>query len=64
VLRTDRRTDGQTDKQNYDSQDRANIAASRGKNRDAQKKRSGHEVRGVSPGAGREYIVGKVHENL
>ena len=25
-------TDGQTDGQNYDSQDRANIAASRGKN--------------------------------
>ena len=30
--RTDRRTDGQTDGQNYDSQDRASIAASRGKN--------------------------------
>ena len=29
---TDRRTDGQTDGQNYDSQDRASIAASRGKN--------------------------------
>ena len=28
----DRRTDGRTDKQNYDSQDRASIAASRGKN--------------------------------
>jgi len=28
----DRRTDGQTDGQNYDSQDRASIAASRGKN--------------------------------
>jgi len=27
----DRRTDGQTDGQNYDSQDRASIAASRGK---------------------------------
>jgi len=27
---TDRQTDGQTDGQNYDSQDRANIAASRG----------------------------------
>jgi len=25
-------TDGQTDRQNYDSQDRASIAASRGKN--------------------------------
>jgi len=30
--RTDRRTDGRTDGQNYDSQDRASIAASRGKN--------------------------------
>jgi len=29
----DRRTDGQTDGQNYDSQDRASIAASRDKNR-------------------------------
>jgi len=29
----DRRTDRQTDRQNYDSQDRASIAASRGKNR-------------------------------
>ena len=28
----DRGTDGQTDGQNYDSQDRASIAASRGKN--------------------------------
>jgi len=28
---TDRRTDGRTDGQNYDSQDRAIIAASRGK---------------------------------
>ena len=28
----DRRTDRQTDGQNYDSQDRASIAASRGKN--------------------------------
>ena len=30
--RTDRRTEGQTDGQNYDFQDRASIAASRGKN--------------------------------
>ena len=30
--RTDRRTDGRTDGQNYDSQDRASIAASRRKN--------------------------------
>ena len=29
---TDRQTDGQTDKQNYDSQDRTSIAASRGRN--------------------------------
>jgi len=29
---TDGRTDGRTDGQNYDSQDRASIAASRGKN--------------------------------
>jgi len=29
---TDRRTAGQKDGQNYDSQDRASIAASRGKN--------------------------------
>jgi len=29
----DRRTDGRTDGQNYDTQDRASIAASRGKNR-------------------------------
>jgi len=28
----DRQTDGQTDRQNYDSQDRASISASRGKN--------------------------------
>ena len=28
----DRRTDGRTDRQNYDAQDRASIAASRGKN--------------------------------
>jgi len=28
----DRRTDGRTDGQHYDSQDRASIAASRGKN--------------------------------
>jgi len=32
VGQTDRRTDTRTDKQNYDSQDRASIAASRGKN--------------------------------
>ena len=32
--RTDRRMYGQTDGQNYDSQDRASIAASRGKNKD------------------------------
>jgi len=31
----DGRTDGCTDRQNYDSQDRASIAASRGKNRQA-----------------------------
>ena len=30
----DRRADGRTDGQNYDSQDRASIAASRGKNAD------------------------------
>jgi len=30
--RTDRQTDRETDRQNYDSQDRASIAASRGKN--------------------------------
>ena len=30
---TDRKTEGQTDGQNYDSQERASIAASRGKNR-------------------------------
>jgi len=29
----DRQTDGQTDGQNYDSRDRASVAASRGKNR-------------------------------
>jgi len=29
---TDRQTDGRADRQNYDSQDRASIAASRGKN--------------------------------
>ena len=28
----ERRTDGRTNRQNYDSQDRASIAASRGKN--------------------------------
>jgi len=32
----DRQTDGQTDGQNYDSQDRASIAASRGKNANQQ----------------------------
>jgi len=32
------------------------------KNGDAQKKRSGHEVRGVSPEAGRESMVGKICE--
>jgi len=37
VWQTDRWADGQTDGQNYDSQDRASIAASRGKNRLAQK---------------------------
>jgi len=31
--RTDRQTDRRTDGQNYDSQDRASIAASRGKNK-------------------------------
>ena len=30
---------------------------SKNKNRDAQKKRSGHEVRGVIPGIEREYMV-------
>jgi len=30
----DRQRDGRTDRQNYDSQDRASIAASRGKNLD------------------------------
>ena len=33
-LACDRRTDGRTDRQNYDSQDRASIAASRGKKAD------------------------------
>jgi len=32
------------------------------KNGDAQKKQSGHEVRGVSPEAGRESMVGKIYE--
>ena len=32
-VQTDRQTDGRTDRQNYDPQDRAGIAASRGKNR-------------------------------
>ena len=32
------------------------------KNGDAQKKRSGHEARGVSPEAGRESMVGKICE--
>jgi len=32
------------------------------KNGDAKKKRSGHEVRGVSPEAGRESMVGKICE--
>jgi len=32
----DRRTNGRTDGQNYDSQDRASIAASRGKNFSSQ----------------------------
>jgi len=32
------------------------------KDRGAQKKRSGREVRGVSPDAGRESMVGKVCE--
>jgi len=30
------------------------------KNGDAQKKRSGREVRGVSPEAGKESMVGKI----
>ena len=34
---TDRWTDGRTDGQNYDSQDRASIAALRGKNRRSSK---------------------------
>ena len=34
---TDRRMDGQTDRQNYDCQDRANIAASRGKQKSVNK---------------------------
>jgi len=33
------------------------------KNGDAQKKRSGREVRGVSPEAGRESMVGKICQN-
>jgi len=32
------------------------------KNEDAQKKRSGREVRGVNPEAGRESMVGKICE--
>jgi len=32
------------------------------KNGDAQKKQSGREVRGVSPEAGRESMVGKIYE--
>ena len=36
---TDGQTDRRTDEQNYDPQDRASIAASRGKNRLAQKMR-------------------------
>jgi len=59
---TDRRKDGRTHGHNYDSQDRASIAASRGKNGDVQKKRSRREVRGVSPEAGRESMVGKICE--
>jgi len=34
------------------------------KNRDAQKKRSGNKVRGVSPEAGRESMVGKICEKI
>ena len=49
----------QTDGQNYDSQDRASTA-SRGKNGDAQKKRPGREVRGVSPETGMESMVGMI----
>jgi len=32
------------------------------RNGDAQKKRSGSKVRGVSPEAGRESMVGKIYE--
>ena len=33
------------------------------KNRDAEKKRSSNKVRGVSPEAGRESVVGKICES-
>ena len=58
----DRRTERRTERQNYDLQDRGSIAASRGKNREAQKKRSSHKIRVVSPEAGRESMVGKICE--
>jgi len=43
-------TDGQTDRQNYDPQDRANIAASRGKNTQMTIRTSKHRQKQPTPG--------------
>jgi len=69
----EQRRDGQTDGQNYDSQDRASIAASRGKNRKirkrngnknryAQKKGSSQESVKSLRGKWKESVVGRICE--
>ena len=55
---TDGRTDGRTDGQNYDSQDRASIAASRGKKQMKMKLQRGNKKGFSKPAPGRSSLCG------
>jgi len=46
----------------HGTKQKKNNKETKNKNGDAQKKRSSREVRGVSPEAGRESMVGKICE--
>jgi len=48
----------------HETKNRSNEENRKQKKQDAQKKRSGNEVRGVSPEAGRESVMGKFVKEL
>jgi len=52
----EQRRDGQTDGQNYDSQDRASIAASRGKNRKIRKRNGNKNRYAQKKGSSQESV--------